>query len=339
MTVPDCVKSVNRVNIPFENLPLSLDDGLRWIPSLYTNIIDSVEMNDIDVIFHSAPLFLPFACTIPVRKRIDTPYIVDLRDPWTIYPNSSNSFLSSIYNFASELIEPRVFEYSDKIIMNNASMYREYSKKYPEYKEKMATIYNGFDEEDLSQINVESSRSDVFRIIYPGKFRQDMDTFFRTFKNFTENGYNISFVHFGSQNTEEFSNVKEQVRKLGIDEFVDFRGPTTKKTVLREIAKSHLGLAATRPNDPTHIPAKIFDYIACNTPILCLDELKGATRPLLKPFDNAYTIERDDITGIQVAISDVYQSRPSTISNPEQRMRYSRRSQTKELVKEIQNIV
>lgn len=330
---PDTVKTVRRSSFIGNHVPLARDEGLRWIPSVASNAVSMIDTYEIDVVFHTAPVFLPFAAIEWIKRRTGIPYVIDLRDPWTIHPrDDENSLKAQVYNRLSSRLEPYVFRTADGIVMNSARMEELYATKYPEQCEKFQTIYNGFDSRDLE--GLQPRPADEFQIIYPGRFRNDMRTFFEAFDQFVQQHPDSKFVHYGARDRGYAPEVRAVVDDLDLHHHVEFRGYADYETVLETMLGSDLGIAVTRDGDDTHVPAKIYDYIACNIPVLCIDDAAGAARALLSEFDHGYVVARDKPNAIYDILNSIRKDNIEQIGESHSRRKYTRKIQA-EILSEI----
>lgn len=329
--VPAGVKDVRRTSFMLNNISIVNDGGLRWVLNVAREAKKMIEKYNIDVVFHSGPAFIPFSAIAWVKKKTNIPYIVDFRDPWMImnHRNSNRSIKRYIHDRLSSHLEPFVFTKADQIVLNNDRMYEEYSTKYPDTTKKMNVIYNGFDPDDF--VDLEPYEKNGFNLIYPGKFRDNMKYFFEGFCEFIKDRPDASFIHYGRKNIGYAPDVQEVINDLNLSEYVEFRGYTDRQTVFEEILGAQLGIAVTRPKDSTHVPAKIFDYMACDTPILCVDESSGASFSLLSQFERAYTIPRGDSNSVYDVLSDIASRGIDTLDQLYLCNKYNRKRQAGEL--------
>lgn len=329
VAVPDGVKTVHRSSLIKNRVSLARDEGLRWTPAVASAATSMIEAHDIDVVFHTAPVFIPFAAIGWIKQRTGIPYVIDLRDPWTLQSRNGDSIKTRAYNQLSTVLEPFVFDQADEVILNTDVMENMYATKYRRHKEKLHTIYNGFDAQDFE--SVDSTPSEQYEIIYPGTFRSDMQPFFKAFAEFVDTHPSSRFIHYGTVDNGYGPAVKKIVEILGVSSHVQFRGYTDYQTVIETTSAADIGIAVTRSNDQTHVPAKIYDYIGCNIPILCIDDGTGAARNLLSEFENGYSVHRDDHEAIYGVLQTVLESKPDLTHSDTQRLQYERKSQTEQL--------
>jgi len=332
--VPDIesVEEVIRTEVMSERIPLKTD--IRWIKPMMKNAVEIINKNGIDVVLHSAPPRLPLLGCKFIKKRTGIPYIMDLRDPFSMeYSHRSPTGVTSrAFYRLTEIVEPTVFECASALVLNTNRMRDIYTEKYPLLEDKMYVIENGYDPEDYD--DVKPTQSEFFQIIYPGFFREDMRWFFEPFSRVVDERGDIFFTHFGRE--EKAQGVKSVVEDLGLESHVSFEGYVDRKEVFSAVKESDLGLAVCRPDDITHVPTKTYDYMGCDVPVLGADDGESAMRDILSEFPNAYLVERSDGESVYDALCSAYEDRPSGLGNPEEAERYTRRNLTRELYKLMQ---
>ena len=320
---------VKRDKIESENNRLLNSPELLWSRPLISSAVDMINEHDIDVIFHSAPEFIPL-CSLPVIKRkTSVPYVVDLRDPWSVGPSfSSDDLRGKLYDILTFIAEPIVIGESSLMVANTPNMNRIYSEKYDQQSEKFHTLTNGFDEEIFDK--EKRCNSEHFRIIYPGKFRTDMSELFQAYEKFIAGKNDVRFDHFGKKSGDIFKQVVEVTRELNIEDTIFFNGYVSRDRVISEMMNADVGIAVTRPNDPTHVPSKIYDYLACHLPIVCIDDSNGATHDILSDIEYAYVVERNNTDRIYQLLKGIYKEDPNCAELRDV-SRYTRKCITRDL--------
>jgi glycosyltransferase involved in cell wall biosynthesis len=330
--VPSSINKIKRTPLILqESFPIMADAGLRWTPTLATNAVNMIKKYNIDIVFHTCPVFLPSIAVYYIKYKTELPYVLDFRDPWSLAKMAEDDFISKkkMYDFVSNIFESQVLEKLDAAVMNTAELRDEYIKKYPNQSSKFHVIYNGYDSNEVN--NVKSNSNNIFQMIYPGKFRHDMRDFFTGCKIFVDKYPNTKFIHYGEQNWGYTPAVKDTVDKLDLEDYVEFRGYVRKSAAIKSITESNVGVVVTREGDRTHIPAKIFDYIGCNIPIICIDESNGAAANFVSKFENGYSVERGNPEDVFEILEDIYTRENVLTKNSELQEQYSRKSQAGDL--------
>lgn len=277
---------------------------LGWLPGNVNKLLNIIDEWNIDAVFHTGNPFLPFLTALCIKSFKDIPYLIDLRDPWFLsnqyfnYHNDTNEAVRYLHQISEKV----VFKYVDRIITNTDLMEEEYKSRYPDIANKFNTVYNGFDPDDYEVPAVKES--DAFRIAYPGKFYGQVDAFVEAFGRLvdTTNQY-VEFVHMGEISNEPTRMFYELMRSRGLQSNLVSKGHTEFPEVVSILKGSDVGIVVTRENDITHIPMKVFDYLACGLPIVGIDSNDGQLARLLSSLDYSHIANHGDCNAICQALS------------------------------------
>lgn len=304
---PSWIDSITRLSLYPSKNPIFASDEFRWIYPLVKETKRLISENKFDVIFHSSPDFMPLTVILPVKRAVNIPYVIDLRDPWSVGPSFSGPGVKgSLYNTLTTFFEPKVFDKADSIVLNNQGMLNRYQDRYPtKVHSKFKVINNGFDHEEIEA--VDSRESSTLDIVYPGKFYNDTRLFFRSLRDFCDGKSDVNFHHFGQIDRQYTELARRYVREFSLDDVVNFHGYQERSVVLSYLKGADLGLVMTRQNDPTHIPVKTYDYIGCNLPILSIDD-EGSTEEVLSNRSFTEIVEYSDDEGIIEFLEFIYKN-------------------------------
>lgn len=278
--LPDSL-TVRECSVPWSDAPVELNK-LRWTPNLVSKITNLNSTHDYDAIWQTAGPFMPLASVPVVARRIDAPVVVDFRDSWTLMPYKPElTLFGRLYYALSHRIEPRVLNAAAAVTTATEGMTSAYESEYPRIAERFATIPNGYDPDDFPDVDAMTD-SDAFRIVYAGKFGwyRDVEPFLRALAELATE-YDVEFVHAGREEPE----VVETARKFGIESAVECIGYVERAELTRRIRGADLGLAISGGSDQ-EMTTKIFDYIACETPILACGPESGSMANVVRRFEN-----------------------------------------------------
>ena len=323
--------TVHRVSELWENI--TKDFGkIRWTPPLIRSVQQLHHEYSFDAIWHTAGPFLPLT-SVPILKRhLDIPYIVDFRDSWTLHPyKPDRTAFGRLYDGISDLVEPTVLGAADVITTATEGITEVYKQEYPAIRSKFITIENGYDPSDFPEMDVEVA--DKFTIVYVGKFSH-----FRDPKPFLEaismlrRDHNLRFIHVG----EPESSVQSAVSEFDLDEIFECTGYVDRTEVTRQIRRADLGLAVSG-GSPQEMTTKIFDYMACKTPILACGPTDGSMANVVSKFQYGYTVpnQRDCI---QPIINKVINTCPGSLGHGPYES-YSREKSSKLLEQTIEDCI
>jgi glycosyltransferase involved in cell wall biosynthesis len=82
--------------------------------------------------------------------RLRVPLVLDHRDSWIMDPQSPPS--TALHRWLAARLEARIIESSAAVVGVNKRIARELAVRYPAARQKITTIYNGFDPEDFTAL-------------------------------------------------------------------------------------------------------------------------------------------------------------------------------------------
>lgn len=297
--------------------------------------------NNADLLYYTGGPFIPLYFARITGALSQTPYVVDLRDPWTLdleYLDSHShiaettleSLASKILRKIDTSLEPPVLAGSAAVITPTERMTELYQNRYPDIAERVHTIHNGYDTDDFNTDGATDTHyeSDSFTIVYPGEFeygRREPDELFTALADLSCK-FDIRFEHFGPIE-DELVDLSEQ---YGLSDVVQFHGYTDRDEIARTLRGADLGLLVSTGRE-WELSLKVFDYVACDVPILYIGPGDETLSDFITQFTNAFACEndQDDIkTTLSRLLSDESPVRLSKRTDIEQ---YSRSSLTETL--------
>ena len=330
----DANKAKKIYKTKISSIPIN-DVGIKWMGILYKKAKKIIKEDDIDIVYYTGGPFFQWIVAPRLKKTTGVPYVIDYRDPWGFNPYEKNGrgIKKKIGDVVTKYFEPKVIADSSLAFFANQFMQTEYKKYFPEHSKKFKVIENGFDPEDYKKIK--PAKFSKYTIMYTGKFLhyRNPENLFRAIANFSKK-FPCQFVHVGSREEPIINIAKkyltDQIQFVGPKKYKEAIGYTKGADVLIIISEgSCLGF-----------PQKVFDYLACNKPIVAIGDKKSYFGRFLSEFENVILVE-DDAYKIEEAISRIRRNAlgaRSTISNTILRD-HTRENLTNVLAEELNKIV
>ncbi len=286
------------------------DVYIGWIPLSVRKGKKIIKTHDIDLIYASCPPHSSALIAAKLKKVTGLPFVLDLRDAWTLNPYAAPEALGVIQK-KNETMERKAMQSADCIIAAFDAIKRDYLKKYS-FLKNMYTLTNGFDPED---INVSDEKFDKFTIVYTGYFfgSRSPEPLFAALKDILNKGLipesDIQFLWAGSP--APF--VHQLVNIYQINSIVNYMGLLPKKEADKLLYKSHLLLYVSGtplknigPGDSTNLCGKLFPYLASGTPLLGILPGGDAREMIEKYSPDSYVVENGEVDKIRDAILHAY---------------------------------
>jgi len=269
----------------------------------------------------------------------DLPFVMDLRDPWSLAERWPESVASPTSVQLANHFESRAVRRASLVVMNTGPARAAMQARYPEDAAKIIAVMNGYDDDELPP-----PQSSHFLVVYTGSIYIDRDpsTLFRAAARVVRkldlepSEFGIAFM--GSMEKLGGQSVDQLAAREGLAEFVSIHPPGTHREAIELLSRATV--LVNLPQD-SHlcIPSKVFEYMRHEAWLLALAEPGSATEIVLRETD-ADIVAPDDVDEIAAVLSRRYRQHqqgdlPRPIASDD---RWSRRAQARRLFEAIEGI-
>ena len=306
--------------------------------SLYKAAESIIKKEKIDLIIVSVEPYVLFRYGYLLNKKYKLPWIADYRDEWTTdsihLPNKALQFQFKLFMKRRE----QKFLKSSSLIISAAKNYSDRIEAL--LNQKVHTIYNGFFENDFSDI-IPEIPNDNFEIAYIGSLYdyQPLEEFLDGVELFIneQNPENFKIKFYGTNFMEV-----ERRRILSYKPFLNSYIETTDRipriklySILAKKASALLVLAS--PTE-VRIPGKIFDYIGLRKKIILFKDDKNVLSDIISDSKTGLIINSSE--EVKNILIKMYTSRQNLIQDKisEDALKFTRKNQTKELTELLKEI-
>jgi glycosyltransferase involved in cell wall biosynthesis len=293
------------------------DKHVRWAALAFAPALAMLRRGGADAVYTSSPPVSAHVLGLALRRLTGKPWIMDLRDPWTLEPLNWYLRVPGARLSIEKRIEGDCFEHADAIIANTDEAAERYREMYPACAPRIYAIPNGYDAEDFDAARSSVSRGDplwgigkgVFIVSHVGTFcrRTDAPSFPKGFLDavaslereglVSERNFRIIFA--GSMHSE----AARAIEGYGLGKLVSMTGPVAHEDALRIILRSDLLLFYDPgPEARYYIRGKLYEYIASGAYVLAIMP-DGAARRLLESSGRAAAIVTGDERDIGPALA------------------------------------
>lgn len=291
------------------------DKQVSWIPPALLYGWRLVRRDKVDVIFSSAPPHSILLLATLLKRVSGARLVIDFRDPWARSPWLTEVRNSSGYErFKTRLLER--FEHwvvntADSIVFVTPEMRDDFVRHYPELPaDKFQVFFNGFDPDNVPglaprQAAAGDGTGGPVTFVHTGTLyrRRDPTPMLRAVHNLLRRGEidrGELFMHFVGTVTPELAAVKDLVATLDLEGVVRFTPSVPYAESLELMADSDV-LILLQPVTHLQIPAKFYDYICFEKPILAVCEPNGAVDNLVRG-DFGVSVDYNSVTAQEAAI-------------------------------------
>lgn len=271
------------------------DSWYEWIRAYDQCVYKAADKKKYDVCVISGGPFNYFLTGARILRKLNIPYVLDFRDvaaPFKSAPGYSCkvSKIKSILSFLKNYyIEYKSIKYSKYAVMTSEIMLNMYVSRFPQFKDKYAVIYNGYDGKLLQNFDKKTIDTRKLSIGIFGKYsyygKEYAEWLSKAIKNIQRKGIEVEILHIGEKETwlEEYLGGNECYKNIGTLDYLSGMELLSNQWIL--IASHYMREA---------ISTKIFDYIFLNHPVIGVFEKNSASGLLLSKFENGFVVYSEE---------------------------------------------
>ena len=244
------------------------DHMIGWVPFALPVAIKLNRRERFNIVYTSSPphsqQLIGWMLKLLLRKK----WVADLRDP--VLENVGNSEINRLEYFLLNHLERRILYNAAVVVANTRTAQETNQRKYPH--SDIRLIYNSFDQDEFRDLpNKKFGRFTVSHIGSIYQFRK-VDHIFTAINTLDKEGkitpenFRLLFVGFNEPG------LVEEVKRFGVQKYVEIREMVEHNEALRLMARSHLLLLIKGfgQNSGAQIPGKLFEYLGTGNKVLCI---------------------------------------------------------------------
>src|SRR5262249_20174673 len=254
------------------------------------------------VIWSTYPLATAHLVAFTLHRLTGLPLIADFRDSMVEEGYPSDRVKRRIYLS----IESKVVACASRVVFTAESTRQMYRNRYPGLSvDRCLLIPNGYDEEDfadlLPQTILASGIDRPVKLIHTGVIypeERDPTAFFAAVSRLKHDGrisaMSVQIDLRASGSEDRYSRI---LRQLAIDDLVHLRPHVPYRQILEECVTADALLLLQGASCNHQIPAKVYEYLRAQRPILALTPDQGDTAALLRRTGGATIVDlaREDL--------------------------------------------
>ena len=243
------------------------DRWSSWIPFGICSGLFHIKQKKIDVIWATYPIISALVIGYWLKKITGLPLICDLRDPiWeeeTWEDTRKQRWLKSF--------EFKLLKLADKIIFTSPGTIKKYQKRYPNIIDtKSILITNGYDSDNFKDVNKAQDYKKIF--LHSGVipiYERNPENFFLALSYLKKQGVICGNEHeFRLRACGFSSEYQKRTKELQIDDLVSFPESISYEEALQEMQSADALMILQDKTCNWQIPAKVFEYMHAQRPIL-----------------------------------------------------------------------
>jgi len=287
------------------------------------------------VIWSTFPIATAHLIAGELQARTGLPWVADFRDSMTepgypADPEKRKQFLA---------IERKACENAESVVFNAPGAIRMYAERYPEVPpNRWVEIANGYDDATFPEAidaSVDEGSITLLHsgIIYPSE--RDPTQFFDALAELRNEGVlDKSQLRVVLRATGHDGVLGPMIDTRSLDDMVHLEPPIDYSDALQEMLAASCLLLFQASNCNHQIPAKLYEYMRANKPVLGLTDPAGDTAGKMREVGLTCIARLDDKARIKAALVELVRDlRAGTAALPDAELvkGYSRREQTTRL--------
>jgi glycosyltransferase involved in cell wall biosynthesis len=308
------------------------DRWVSWLASAMPAGLHAIRKKRIDAILTTYPVATAVLIGYFLHRITAKPWIVDFRDSMTEDEYPRDPLTRRVYRW----IEQRAVRHTAKVLFTAPATMRMYQKRYPELTSRNCLLLpNGYDEPDFDDCIAQQTVRGPVRLVHSGliyPWERDPRPFFRALARLKSEGkidtdtLRVELRACGAESIFE-----KDLLALGIGDIVHLLPPLPYRSSLRDGAGANALLLLQAGCCDHQIPAKAYEYLRLQKPVLALATQQGDTAALFRSTGGATIVDIANEDAIYRILPEFLQSvRSGAHPLPElAKVRaYSRREQT-----------
>jgi hypothetical protein len=279
----------------------------RWWPWRIGAVLEGLKLirqQHFDVIWSTYPIPTAHQIGATLHRRSGIPWVADFRDPMAQdgYPTDPLTWR------AFRAIEQHTVAHAARSVFTTPGAAQAYRDRYATLaRERFAVIENGYDEQTFA---LAQARTDASGPLQPGRvtlvhsgvvYPSERDptqllqalAMLRADGTIAESSFRLRF-----RASEHDTMIESMAHSMGVSELVELLPPIPYGEALGEMLRADGLLVMQASNCNAQIPAKLYEYLRAQRPILALTDPVGDTAqvvlqagiPAIAPLDSAAAI-------------------------------------------------
>ncbi len=210
-----------------------------------------------------------------LSRESGLPCILEYRDLWTDNPYYHITQATGFHRWLHARMERKVLRQARRVSAVCLGIAHYLAQKYASVLQAPVEVnYNFFDPEEYPAASLPPTASRPFIVSYTGAmyFGRSPHLFLEGMRAFIEEK-SLAPAQFRFRWAGRISGLDDLggvLDRTGVRPYLDFLGQIPHQEALRQLRQSDAALLIQAPNDPIHIPGKLFEAMGAGVPVLAL---------------------------------------------------------------------
>ncbi len=280
------------------------DPRKGWNRYAFRKACSIIEKEDIKHVITTSPPHSTQLIGLKLKKKYPhVKWIADLRDPWTDIYYYSQFYHTAIARAIDSGYEKKTLLRADRIITVGESLKESFCTRAGDIEKKTYVVTNGYDESDFK--NVKFSPCSEFTVSYTGTLSDayPVQSFLDAAAGFVSKGKKLKIRFIGTVSPKQ----TDLIKKTLPGNITSFMPYVDHQAVIKHMMESDILLLIIpdHKSNRSIITGKLFEYIACGKPIICIGPVDGDASLILRESARGKTFGYSDSDGLSRFLEDI----------------------------------
>lgn len=247
-----------------------------------------------DVVLTTGPPHSVHLIGKALNGKYGLPWVADFRDPWCSWgnevPYTNKTFL------LERFWERSVFRNASVVVANTENTAEMFRQVFPHAANRIAFVANGYDPLDITTLREQEQPNDRLELLHSGSIYANRDP-----RPIAEALEKISNKQGGSVRDPVLrlvgqcldAELKADLKASGLERWVEFSNSVPYLEATKRMRSADLLVLLDSPGRTLGVPAKLYEYIGSQRPIIALAEHDSDTSLVLKRSGVPFSIVSD----------------------------------------------
>ncbi len=259
----------------FSNTLYYMDMAQHWGWKMIPAAKKLIEKEDLKNVIVSGGPFMTLYHAARLKKTMpQIRLIMDFRDPWSTWL-PQRTLPEKVRKKQAAKLEAFSLPLADKVLFTTEQLRSEYAALYPRVKEKFVVLYNGYDEEDFTNLPPAKATTPL-QMVYTGSLiKERVDAILSIVEAlavmndpYLDQQLKINLYGFHYQTPA----IEDEKIKALYDQHVEYKGVVSQQEVFRVLQEHDICLSINAKGHENLIGAKTFDYMGLGKKIFLISK-------------------------------------------------------------------
>lgn len=293
-------------------LVITPDAWIGWYPYAVRAAKEIAKRDPFTAVYSTSPHATAHLIAQRIARSCRVPSVIDFRDPWFEDPPEPGT--PKVVHWFAERSERKVIDRAAHVIASTNSLRDLLKTRYAAQRpEKFSAILNGFDNADFAALSPGAKqRTGKLVMLHAGSINgqfRDPRPLFETFGRLIEGGVidkqSLTLRFLGPGSFAESPEIAASIAKTKLSGSIEFLPRVDYQEGLRQMSDADVLLLLQASDDTASlVPAKLYEYLRVQRPVLALVRL-GATTDVLDSTGGGWCCDPADASALESTVRNV----------------------------------